>query len=121
MFENTPQLARASLAMYLHTLLPEASHKMISSVASVSELLLMQLLELDKKGELAAFGRMSFPEAESLLGDKIQRICNPATNAMEASQQRLLVLGLLAAWQSGILEGYARKDAGSDPSVVLGS
>jgi len=118
---NTRQRARAALALFLTSLHPEAPHRIISAVSSVSELSLAQMLEQDNTGALAAFSRLTLPQAQQELSDRLQKICNPETPAPVVSVQLIQLITLLAAWQSGVVEAYSRQAAGEEPTAVLGS
>ena len=118
---NSRHAEKASVALYLHNLHPEAHHTVISSVASVAELVLLATIDMEHKGELAEFAKLSPGEAQGILADSIAKICNPATLAPVASTEMLRVITLLSAWQSGLLLRHARQAAGSDSSSILGS
>lgn len=117
---NSRHAEKASVALYLHNLHPEAHHTVISSVASVAEIVLLATIDMEHKGELAEFAKFSPGEAQGILADSIAKICNPATLTPVASTEMLRVITLLSAWQSGLLLRHARQAAGSDSSSILG-
>lgn len=118
---NSRHTEKAAVALFLHNLHPEAHHTVISSVASVAEIVLLSSIDMERKDELANFAKLTPGEAQGVLADSIAKICNPSTLAPVASTEMLRVITLLSAWQSGLLLRYARQDAGADSSVILGS
>lgn len=117
---NPRHAEKAAVALFLHNLHPEAHHTVISSVASVAEIVLLATIDMEHRGELAEFAKKTPGDAQGVLADSIAKICNPATLAPDASSEMLRVITLLSAWQSGLLLRHARQAAGSDPSSVLG-